>query len=219
MLNIPLLKKSFKVNLKVLLIFSVVLALYLSIIIGMYDPASLDNMAKMLELLPKQMVSALNFNLASNNSLDGFIASYFYGFLIFLVPMVFNIIVSNGLIAKYVDQGSMAYLLSVPNSRGKVVRTQAMVLILDNVILMSCVTVLGIVISAIMFPGDLDVGLFFKINAGALLLQLAISSIGFFFSCLFSDTRYSLGFGAGIPILFLLIQMLGDVGDKLKNLK
>ena len=40
-----------------------------------------------------------------------------------------------------------------------------------------------------------------------------------FFSSLFSDTRYSLAFGAGIPTLMYVLQMLADAGDKAADLR
>jgi ABC-2 type transport system permease protein len=43
--------------------------------------------------------------------------------------------------------------------------------------------------------------------------------ISFFFSCFFNDTKFSLGFGAGIPITFLLMNMLGGASKDLEILK
>lgn len=50
------------------------------------------------------------------------------GFIMLIFPMVFAIIMGNSLVAKRVDSGSMAYLLSAPVSRAKIVFTQIKVL-------------------------------------------------------------------------------------------
>ena len=42
----------------------------------------------------------------------GFMISYLYGFILLVFPMVFCILRANGLVAKYVDRGSMACLLA-----------------------------------------------------------------------------------------------------------
>jgi len=42
-----------------------------------------------------------------------------------------------------------------------------------------------------------------------MLVNMVVMMISFFFSCLFNETRLSLGFGSGVPIMFLLMNMLG----------
>ena len=41
----------------------------------------------------------------------------------------------------------------------------------------------------------------------------------FLSSCTFNDSRYSYGVGGGLAVVFILIQMLSQVGDKLEKLK
>ena len=50
-------------------------------------------------------------------------------------------------------------------------------------------------------------------NAGLLCLHLFIGGVCFLASCAFSDTKYSLAFGAGVPALMFLLQMLANAGD------
>ncbi len=209
----PLLKATLKQNYIVFLIITGVLMMYLSIIIGMYNPDTQDVMNDMLQMLPKQLISAMGFA-AADNTLLGFISSYYYGFLILLLPMIYTITVANRSIASHVDKGSMAYLLSTPNTRSRVAATQAVFLLLSTALLLSLVTVAGIAISGILFPDALDIPGFLMVNLGALLLYFAVTGIGFFASCLFNDTKNSLSIGAGLPVAFLLLQMISDMGDQ-----
>ncbi|WP_026476685.1 ABC transporter permease subunit [Alkaliphilus transvaalensis] len=218
MISMPLLKATIKSNYKVLIIFMVVLAFYFSMIVGMFDPDTLDSMNALIESLPKDLISALNFTIV-DTSLLGFIAGYFYGFLILLFPLIYSIIVANRTIAKHVDKGSMAYLLSTPNTRVKIAVTQGLFLIGSITLLIAFVTLIGIISSEAMFPGALDISGFLLLNLGTLLLYYAISGIGFIASCFFNDTNQSLAVGGGIPVAFLIIQMLSNVGDQLSNLK
>ncbi len=48
--------------------------------------------------------------------LTGYLASWLYGLLMFGFPMVYCIILGNRLVARQVDSGSFAYLLSTPHS-------------------------------------------------------------------------------------------------------
>ena len=57
------------------------------------------------------------------------------------------------------------------------------------------------------------------LNGGLLCLHLFIGSICFLSSCIFSDTKYSVAFGAGIPAFMYVLQMLANVGGKAENAK
>lgn len=219
MFSLPLFKKALKSNYKLLLIFIGVLAMYFSIIIGMYDPKDLSTIEKLAEFkFSPELLKAMGFTI-SDTSLVGFLSSYFYGLLILAFPMIFNIILTNSLIAKQVEKGSMSYLVSSPNTRIKIVTTQVIFILLSNILLISFVTVLGIILSNVMFGDILNISKFILLNLGALLIHFLIAGIGFLSSCTFNDTKNSLLFGAGIPIASLLLQMLANLGDKLDFLK
>lgn len=165
-----------------------------------------------------EIMSAFGMANTGSNLIE-FLANYLYGFLLLVFPMILEIILANKLVAKYVDSGSMAYLLSTPNSRCKIVTTQAVFIIINITILILYVTVLGIICSEIMFPGDLDVNKFILINVSVLAMHIAISGICFFASCISNDMKLSYSIGAGLPIAFYIIQMLANMGGKLENLK
>lgn len=218
MLSKPLLKASIKLNYIVFFIILAVLMLYLPIIISMYNPDTQESLKEMLTALPKELVAAMGFaNIGT--TLISFIGSYFYGFLILLLPMIYCIVVANRSIASHVDKGSMAYLLSTPNKRTKIAGTQAFFLIVTTSLLIIFVTIVGIALSSILFPGELDVSAFLLLNTGTLLLYFALTGIGFFASCFFNDTKNSLTLGAGLPVAFLVLQMISDVGDATEFLK
>jgi ABC-2 type transport system permease protein len=184
----------------------------------MYNPQMQDSLNEILELLPKQLIAAMGF-LGLANDLLSFVATYFYGFLILLLPMIFTIVAANRSVASHVDKGSMAYLLSTPNTRTKVVLTQAVYLIASITLIIGLVIIAGIAISQIAFPGELDIKGFIILNLGALLLYYALTGIGFLASCIFNDTKNSLMIGAGLPVAFLVLQMLSDVGESTEFLK
>lgn len=218
MISKPLFKATIKQNLLVMLIIIAVLMLYLPIIISMYNPEMQDSLNEVLELLPQQFISALGFANTSTTLLS-FIATFFYGFLILLLPMIFTIVAANRSVAAHVDKGSMAYLLSTPNTRTKIAITQALYLLISITFIISLVTAVGVCISQILYPGELDIKGFIVLNLGVLLLYYALTGIGFFASCLFSDSKNSLMLGAGLPVAFLVLQMLSNVGESTEFVK
>lgn len=206
-------KYNIKTNKILWLIIFAVLVFYISIIISMFDPKSVKALNEMLEILPESLIKALGFDVMSTE-LTTFIANYIYGFLILVFPVIFTIIINNRLIAKHVDNGSMSYLLTTPNSRSKFAFNQALFSITSITLLIIAVTITAIISSNLMFPNELNINKFIYLNIYTIILYFAISGISFFASCFFSETKNSLAVGAGVPITFLVLQMLGNALDK-----
>ena len=132
MISNTLLKKEFKSNYKILLIFIAVLTMYEVIIVSMFNPELGETLDAFAKAMPEIMSA---FGMANTGStLTEFLSNYLYGFLLLVFPMILEIILANKLVAKYVDTGSMAYLLSTPNSRKKIVITQGLFVIINIVL-------------------------------------------------------------------------------------
>jgi len=217
-MSIPLFLKDIKNNIVLLLVFGIVMSIYLAVIINMYDPSGAGALMDMLSLLPVSLVKALGFPTVEAD-LTGFIAGLYYGFLIYLFPMVYCIILGNRLVAKLVYEGSFACLLSTPNSRIKIIITQGVYMLFSILVLFLILYFVGVGLSESLFKGMLDIALFGKLNFSAGLMTMAIGMICFFFSCVFNDTRLSLAFGAGIPALFFLLNMIGGLAERTAFLK
>lgn len=108
----------------------------------------------------------------------------------------------------------MSYLLATPNSRNKIAVTQALFSLASMTVFFSFATIFGILVSQAMFPGELASGKFILLNLYALLMYFAIGGIGFLASCIASESKHSLSLGLGLPIAFVVLQMLGNAGDK-----
>ncbi|WP_258728734.1 ABC transporter permease [Bacillus atrophaeus] len=218
MISIPLIKKESKSTWKLFVIFIAVLLLYVTIILSMFDPEMGELLAQYEEAMPGIM-GAIGMQGGNTSDLTSFTASYLFGFIMVLFPMLFSIILSNRLIAKYVDNGSMAYVLASPNSRRKIVVTQALFLILSNALLVTIITAVAIAYAGSTFPGELDIVKYILLNIGAYGLIITISGLGFFASCISNDMKLSYSISAGIPVAGYIIQMLANQGDKFENLK
>lgn len=183
----------------------------------MYDPKLMDMLNDYQEALPGMMQAVGMTGVATN--LIEFIKIYLYGFLMLIFPLIFSIMIGNSFIMRYVETGSMACLLATPNSRKKIIITQALSMIVSIMILMVLITVIGATCSNVMFPGKLDIMRYIELNISTLLMQLVIGGIVFLAAAIFNESRYFYTFGAGIPLLFFLIKMLSNMGEKLDNLK
>lgn len=216
-MNATLFKREIKANYVIILIFMAVLTMYSSMIVAMYDPKLGESLNLMAQSMP-QLFAAFGM-LEAGSTLIDFIVNYLYGFLFVVLPAVFILLLSNKLMARYIDRGSMAYLLATPNKRSKIAFTQAVFMVLSTLLLVIYVTVLCIIISHSLFPGDLDIPKFLIVNIGLFGLLFFLSGICFCASCVCSEAKLANGIGAGLVIAFVLIQMISQVGDKFENLK
>lgn len=212
MLNKTLYLREMKRSLRLLVIFAAIMTMYVTIIIGMYDPAMMAMLDGFVKMMP-QMMAAVGMKAGTTNLL-GFMISYLYGFILLIFPMVYSVLRANGLIAKYADSGAMVTLVAAPVKRRSVALTQLSALLSGVALLLVYATALEYAAASLSFPGQLRLSELLRLNAGLLCLHLFIAGVCFFFSCLCSDTKYSLAFGAGIPVMMYILRMLANMGEK-----
>jgi len=184
----------------------------------MYDPDSLVLMQEFIQMLPEAMVRALNFD-DFGTTLFTFMSGYLYGFLIYLFPMVITVIVNHRLVAAQVDKGSLAYVLASPLSRGQIIRTQIVFSLVTMGAFFLSYTSVAVLMAEIAFPGEMDLGKFILLNVHAYAVYIALGGIGFLSSTLADDKNISLSFGVGIPVFFLITQMLANADEQLEAFK
>lgn len=216
-MSFALYKMGIKRGWKIFLIMYGVLAMYLIVIVSMFNPEIGSVLSEFERLMPELMSMA---GMSGDSStMIGFLANYLYGFVMLIFPMVFSIIVANQLVAHHVDCGSMAYLLSAPVNKVKIIITQMMVLI-SGITLMIVISFLtGLISCEIYYPGELDISTYVTMNVGTLALQLFIGAVCFLSSCIFNESKHSLGFGAGITSFAYILQMMANTSAELENIK
>ncbi len=215
---LPLFIKTLKQNWKLLLIFFAVLIMYMGVMISMYNPDDMAAMLAILEALPKELLTAMGFS-DSITDITSYLGSWLYGLLMLAFPLVYCIILGNRLVAKMVDNKSLSFLLSTPNSRIKLVVTQGVYALLSIFVLFAVLFGIGVGLTASIYPGLLNVGAFLKINLITMLLNMFVMMICFFFSCLFNESKQALGLASGITIVSLLMNMLGNTSEDLNIIK
>lgn len=207
------LKKSWKL----LALICAVLTLYMAMITSMFDPALGESLNTMMESMP-QVFAAFGMSTPGTTLLD-FLVNYLYGFLLVVFPMLFILILSNRLVARYTDRGSMAWLLASPHKRRELAVNQAVVLMAETLALTGYVTLCEIALSAALFPGELDLPAFLRVNLGLYGLILFLGGLSFCCSCLFGESRRAVGVSAGCCVAFVLVQMVSQVGEKYESLR
>lgn len=216
-MNRILFLKECKSNYKLLLIFMAVLTMYGSMIVAMFDPKLGDSLAMMAERMPEIFAAFGMLNVGT--TMVEFVANYLYGFLLIAFPSVFIVLLASRLVTRYIDRGSMAYLLATPNCRRNIIVTQAVFMAVSLLCLVAYVTVLCLAVSEGLFPGEMEVKKFLVLNAGLYGLLLFLSGLCFLAAAVFTEGRQATGVGGGLLVAFLLIQMVSQVGEKFEKVK
>lgn len=213
-----LFKESLRANWLIALLFVLIMMVYVTTAVSMFDPMTADALTAMLDMLPEGLIQAMGFADLSNE-LTQYLAGYLYGFIMIVFPMIYCILLGNRLIAKHVDTGSMAYILTTPTTRAQVAITQAVYMIISLLVVLAVPVAVTIIAGAAMFPGQLRVGAFLSLNVVTYLTMASVGGITFLGSSMFSESRYSLAFGAGISVVFFMLRMISQASDTFEWMK
>lgn len=212
-----LVRKEIKSNYKILLIFLAILSIYCSMIVAMYDPKLGESLNMMAESMP-HLFAAFGMMNPGLTLLD-FISNYLYGFILIVIPLIFIILMCYRLLIRYEEQGSMVYLLTSSYSRVQIVLSQWVTIVIELLVIVIYVMLLIILCCHGLYEEALDISQFLMMNIGLFSLLFFLLSLCYLSACCFHEMKYSLGVGAGLSLLFILIQMLSQVSDKICFLK
>lgn len=191
--------------------------MYTTVIAYMYNPELSEMLSGYQQALPDLMAAVGMTGIAS--SLLEWMQIYLYGFIMLLFPLIFILVMVQKLLVGPMETGTLANLLATPNSRKKIICTQISSMALWMAVLMGMVTAVGLLSCEILFPGELDIGRYLALNFSTLLLQEAIVGIVFLAACFANSSKFFYLAGAGLPVLFFLIQMVSNMGEKLEKLR
>ena len=190
-------------------IIAAVVILYAGVIISMYDPALGESLALMRDAMPELFAA---FGMADQGTtLLEFMINYLYGFLLVVLPLVLVAALASRLVARYIERGSITYLLAQPVSRTRLMLSQASVLVFFVAVLTAC----ELACAQALFPGELDVSDLVAVNAATFCLWLFLSGVCWAGACALPNVSAARWAGVALCILFVLAQMLSGVGDEL----
>ena len=196
------------------------LALYNLLLIGVYPAISRSKvMADLSVALPNSVKRV--FGVTSGSGIDRFesyVSSQCFGQVWLLVMGTYTISTADVLIAKLVDQGAMAYLLSSPLGRLEVFSTQVAVLVSGLALLMG-LTELGIWGEMALFDIPIDVWPYFRLGVLEFALFLAVGAYSLFFSVLFNVEEHAILSSASLTFLLYALDVLSGLNDQFFRVK
>jgi ABC-2 type transport system permease protein len=217
-MNLSLFVSMLKTNGKTISSYALGSVLYLLLAIWIYPTiADSEALNEVMLQMPESYLSAFGFEGGMPQDLGGYLAGQYYSMLFVLILMIYCVITAPQLMARLVDRGSMAYLLSASTSRTRIAITQASILVLGLLMIALLTTIGGLVGSYwIIEESNLDVSPFVQMNLVGFLLYFVVSGYSFFFSCLFNDEKLSLAVSGVLSVSFFALHLISKISPDLE---
>ncbi|CQR47756.1 ABC-2 family transporter protein [Paraliobacillus sp. PM-2] len=212
-MNLSLYSQMMKTNVKTFFGFGIGSAIYVTLMTSLF-PMIEDNMEEiegMMDMFPDALLRALG--LETFNNYGQFISAEYYGLFYLLILGVFSVMMAIQLLARFVDRGSMAYLLSTRVSRAQVVITQILVLISGLIIIHILTFGAGFLAGEFLIETESTIAFseFFEINFVGFLLFFAVGGYSLLISSMFNDERNAFSLAGGLTFLFYGMNMMGKI--------
>lgn len=210
-MSLPIFKNTCRCNWKLLLIFVVVLCLYLSIIISLINPEDMTEVQDLFGTM-ENFMGAFSIDIAAMTSPLSYTASTFFSVLVMAFTMVFYLIQANGLIAKQVDNTSLACTLSAPVKRSTLVLTKGIYLLFSMAVLFISIFACGSVL--LNAYEDFQMAAYANLVGVTFCICTSVAMLSYFFSVAFCGSKLGTVLAVGGPIALLFFKVISGIGGE-----
>lgn len=142
----------------------------------------------------------------------------FFSMIGILIPLIYIVVVSNRIISKEVDNGSMAFALTTPIGRTKLIMTR-IIFILTSIFVMFAIITLGGLAALSTLSNQVEMRTFIDLMINLLSLELSFAGVAILMTSIFNKSSVSLGLGSGLTLGMFLISILSTISSDLESLK
>lgn len=178
------------------------------IYISYYPAIGADEMAAMIDSLPRQMVDALGYD--AIGTAPGYLTSTIYGLLGPILLLVHGLALGARWIAGQEEDGTLELELTAPVSRRQVYAGRLIALLVDLTALIATLTTVVLLLT-LLLDLDVDVTGVLAGGVGLLLLVLAFAVTAFAIGAATGRRALALGVAAGLAVIAYMLQALGPV--------
>ncbi|KGK86211.1 ABC transporter permease [Desulfosporosinus sp. HMP52] len=219
-MNRALFRAMFKQHRKKIAVISTGIVLYEGLLTWVY-PVIAENPAvtEIAVSLPTAVKTVFGVpENARTDTFEAFISGQFFARIWVMLMAVYGIQTANNLLAKMVDDCSIALLLSTPISRSEILSTQAAVLIFLGGILVT-VTILGLFFGASRSGITICHDRYVRLGLLGFSFFSLIEIYSLFFSVWFVEEERALTYAAGLTLIFYCLDIVGGLSNKYSWLK
>ncbi len=215
-----MIKREFKVNLKSFIIWTSILIIMFLVVFLIYPYIITDdtikNIDEMIKMFPQELLKAFNMDIASLNSVFGWLKSE--GFMFVLLIIGFYSSMQGGtLLLKEENDKTIEYLESLPVKRNKIV-TNKIVVGIAYIILMTLIIGLFNYV-ALLLSGDFNQKQYLLLSISPIIIGLPLFAFNLFISTFMHKTKKTVGISLGLVFLFYLFSVLSELSTNVSILK
>lgn len=152
------------------------------------------------------------------DTFEAFISAQFFARIWAMLMALYNVESANELLAKMVEDGSLAFLLSTPVPRDEFLSTQALVLFSGNALLV-LFTFLGLYGGTYRFGIKIDHWRYVRFAILGFAFFSLIGAYSLFFSASLAREDIAVTLAAGLTLTFYAFDVAGGLSDKLSSLR
>lgn len=207
-------------NLKAFLVWTISMSLFIAMIIAFY-PSIADNAvdyAKMLDQLPKAMLSAFNLDTLSLADPLGFYGAEAY-VLVLLFASVYAVQLGAGILSKEEDERTIEFLLAKPISRAQIVWEKIWSVLFY-------LTLFNVVTSGVTYVGlemvkreAYNRAALFYLFLGAYVVQMVFAALGLLISVFVTKAKSILPLSIGIVLGSYIISVMAKMSARVEFFK
>ncbi|MBP0725666.1 permease [Bacillus sp. RG28] len=216
-MNATLYKSLLKKNSKLILGYALGSSLFLLAMTTIFPSMKtvINEKMSMLKDMPKGMLAAFGLEQGlSITSVPDFLSTEYYSMIFLVLMTLFTLSLAAKLLSHLVEQGSMAYILSTPVSRIKVVLTIMGVFITGLFFTLFCNFTFSYLGAVLVGEKIKDLSAFFNLHLVGFLFFFAIGGYCFLFSTLLTEEKKAVAYAGGLTLLFYLLDLMGRLSDK-----
>ncbi|MHB8072217.1 ABC transporter permease subunit [Desulfosporosinus fructosivorans] len=155
---------------------------------------------------------------ARTDTFESFISGQFFARIWVMLMALYGIQIANALLAKMVDDGSLAFLLSTPVSRSEILSTQTGVMVSTNAILVAAM-IGGVYLGTFCSGIKIEHARYIDLGLLGLSFFSLIEFYSLFFSAWFVEEERAVTYATGLTLAFYGMDIVGGLSDRLSWLK
>lgn len=148
------------------------------------------------------------------DTFEAFISAQFFARVWVMLMASYNVGTTNDLLAKLVEDGSLAFLLSTPVPRDEILSTQILVLLVANALLVLA-TLAGLYGGVYRSDIAIDHWRYFRFGILGFSFYSLIGAYSLFSSSWFIEGENALTVATGLTLFFYALDVAGGLSDKL----
>lgn len=215
-----MIKREFKVNLKSLIIWTLILVIIFLIVFLIYPyiitDETIKNIDEMMKIFPEDLLKAFNMDIASLSSAFGWLKTE--GFMFILLIIGFYSSMQGGtILLKEENDKTIEYLESLPIKRNDII-TNKIIVGITYILLMTLV--IGLFnYFALLLSGDFNQKQYLLLSLTPILIGLPLFSINLFISTFMHKTKRIVGISLGMVFVFYILSALSEISSSASILK